>query len=194
MRSTIRLPLLLVGMAACVSGAAHADARDEVMQAFRSAMADGSYRMSIEVDNRRGPVKTQLDVQMPDRFHMKSAEAEFVIVPGGTWINAGGRWMRVPVDMSAQMQGFRIQDLEQAGELSDVQKLGREDVGGCASDLYRYRATSQYAGRKHDADIELAVCSTSGKPVRVRSTPTAKGDPITILYDFETPIDIKAPQ
>ncbi len=187
---------LMAGVAGLTSPSfAHADARADVIAAFRAAMADGTYRMNIVVDNKRGPISTQMDVQMPNRFHMKAAEAEFIVVPEGTWINAGGRWMKVPVDMSERMQGFRIEDMEKASSsIPDVELVGTEAVDGCESSIYRYAATTNVAGRSSEDDVELAICTTSGKPIRVRTTPKKKGEAVTIRYDFDAAIDIRPPQ
>jgi len=172
-----------------------ADARAEVSAAFQAAMQASSYRLQIVVENKRGPIRSQMDVQLPDRFHMKADEAEFIIIPGGTWINAGGRWMKVPVDMSKQMQGYRLQDISDAtARLDVVEKLGSESINGCPSTLYRYATTSTFAGRSSDDEVELAICDSSGKPIRLRSTPKGKGDAVVIHYDFDAVIDITAPQ
>lgn len=188
--STVSLSIAL-GLAA---GAVHADPRDEVIAAFRNAIADTTYRMQIEVDGKRGGTRSQIDVQMPDRFHMKSDEVEFITIPGGTWINAGGRWMKVPVDMSKQIQGYQFDKMDDALDaIQDVQSLGSEAVNGCESRLYRYEATSNFAGRSSDDELELAVCDTTGKPIRLRSTPKGRGDPVTISYDFDADIDIGPP-
>lgn len=193
--SSISCGVMLLLIALGGSRAAHADARAEVLAAYQAAMASSSYRMVIEINNKRGPIRSQMDVQLPNRFHMKTDEVEFIVVPEGTWINAGGRWMGVPVDMSKQMQGFRIEDIEQAAtNIPTVEKAGSEDIDGCSSTLYRYAATSNVAGRKSDDDYELAVCDATGKPVRLRTTPKSKGDSVIIRYDFDTPISIVAPK
>lgn len=188
--STVSLSIAL-GLAA---GAAHADPRDEVIAAFRNAVEDTTYRMQIEADNKRGATRTQIDVQMPDRFHMKSDEVEFITIPGGTWINAGGRWMKVPVDMSKQIQGYQFDKMDDTLDaIKDVQSLGNETVNGCDSQLYSYEATSNFAGRSSNDALELAVCEATGKPIRLRSTPKGRGDPVTISYDFDADINIGPP-
>ena len=54
---------LMIALAAClVSGAAAADPRGELVDAFQKAMADGSYRMDIQTSS--GP-DTMLEVQLP---------------------------------------------------------------------------------------------------------------------------------
>ncbi len=190
------VPTLIAACAGTLASTpAAADPRDEVIAAFQQAMNAKSYRMQIEIDNKRGPISTQMDVQMPNRFHMKAAEAEFIIVPEGTWINAAGRWMKVPVDMSKQMQGYRIEDMQEAAsQLPAVEEIGSDTVNGCASTLYRYTSNTSFAGRSSEDDIEVAVCESSGKPIRLRSTPKRRGEAVTIHYDFEAAVNIRAPQ
>lgn len=185
-------PALVFGLLG--SANVHADARAEVTSAFQKAMGDSAYRMHIDIENKRGPISSQIDVQLPDRFHMRSQEAEFIMIPGGTWINAGGRWMKMPVDMSKQMQGYRLDDVGEAvAKIESVEKIGSEVVDGCESTLYRYATTSSFAGRRSDDEVELAVCDVTGLPARLRSTPKRKGDAVVIRYDFDAAIDIRAP-
>ena len=187
---------LVVGVAALsVATEARADARDEVVAAFRRAMSESSYRMHVEVANKRGPVHTRIDVQLPNRFHLRSNEVEFISIASVAYIQAGGRWTRVPVDMSSQLQGFRITDLEQAASaLTNVVTGSEEDVKGCMSRVYRYQTSSTTAGRSSQDEAELAICQVSGLPVRLRSAPTVKGEAVTIHYDYAAKIDIRAPQ
>jgi hypothetical protein len=192
---TLAAAFLLGGVALGSGDDARADARAEVTAAFQSAMQAQSYRLHIEIANRRGPIRSQMDVQLPDRFHMRADEAEFIVVPEGTWINAAGRWMKIPVDMSAQLRGYRLQDIgEASAKLESIEKVGSETVDGCESTLYRYATTSSFAGRRSDDDVELAVCEASGKPIRLRSTPKKKGDEVVIRYDFDAAIDIAPPR
>lgn len=188
---------LLVASLFCLSAAApvRADVRDEVITAFRKAMAEDSYRMSLEVANKRGPVLAQIDVQLPNRFHLSSNEVEFISIGNVAYIHAGGRWTQVAVDMSSQLQGFRITDLEPvAGALADGEARPDEDVKGCKSRVYRYLTTSTIAGRSSQDQAELAVCQISGLPVRLRSSPIKKGEAVTIHYDYDANVDIRVPQ
>ncbi len=185
---------LLPAASLMFAAGAQADARAELEAAFVKAMAKKAYRMHIEVENKRGPYRSQIDVQLPDRFHMRSDDVEFVIVPQGTWMNAGGQWMRVPVDMSKQVQGYRLDDVKAGmANIKDVQKVGSENVAGCESGIYRYSATSSFAGRTSEDEMDVAICGDSGLPVEMRTRPKKKGEAVTIRYDFEAAVDIRPP-
>ena len=63
---TTRLAMVLGGLVTLSAATqVHADARDEVKAAFRAAMTQDSYRMHLDVANKRGPVLSQIDVQSP---------------------------------------------------------------------------------------------------------------------------------
>ncbi|MGQ0799121.1 MAG: hypothetical protein ACT4NL_03285 [Pseudomarimonas sp.] len=192
---TNRIAMALGGVVALSAATGvQADARDEVVAAFRAAMSEDSYRMHLEVANKRGPVLTQIDVQLPNRFHIRSSEIDFISIANVSYINAGGTWTQVPVDMSSQLQGFRITDLEQAASaLTNVETGPEEVVKGCKSRLYRYQTSSTVAGRSSQDQAELAICQTNGLPVRLRSAPTTKGEAVTIHYDYDAKVDIRAP-
>jgi len=186
MKTSIALAALIAGLA---SGSVTADPRSELVDAFQKAMADGSYRMNIQ--SSAGP-DTMLEVQLPDRFHMKNPQSEMVMLPGGTWINAGGRWMKVPMDMSRITQGYTEQAMKEGiNALQDVQYLGEESVDGCSSRHYSYAVRGNFMGVSANSDAQAWVCGDSGMPIKVVSTD--KGNTVTISYDFDAAVNIQAP-
>lgn len=191
MKTSIRTIGLLALVAA---GAAHADARDDVAAAFGRVMEEGSYRMSMTADTRRGEVRTTMDVQWPDRFHMKHDGGEFIVLPSGTWMNAGGQWMKVPMNMSQVIQGYSKDAFKKGVDaLQEVTLLGEETVQGCASKRYAYSARGEFMGVKSDSQTEVWICGDNGLPVQMVSRERGKKDTVTIVYDWDTPIDIRAP-
>lgn len=173
---------------------AFADARDAVMQAFEKAMADGSYRAQMTSEYRGKQQQSTLQMQGPDRFHMKNADTEVIVLPGGTWMNAGGQWMKLPMDMSQMIRGMTVTAMRDGANLmKDVKQLGSENVNGCDATLYAYRADGKVMGFKSEADVTVAICGSSGLPVRVIST-DLKGKSRTVIdYDYDAPVDIRAP-
>jgi len=181
-------------LAVFAAGAAHADARDEVVAAFQKAMDDGSYRMHMTADTRKGKVESTMDVQWPDRFRMKNEGGEFIILPSGTWMNAAGQWMKMPMNMSQMIQGYSKDAMEKGVQaIQDVELLGEETVQGCASKRYRYAARGEFMGIKSDSVTEVWVCQDSGLPVQLVSGERGKKDTVTMVYDWDAAIDIRAP-
>ena len=153
------IAFLVIGLA--LPSIALADAREELIAAFGKAFDHEAYRIEIESPSQGG-VDAQVDVQMPDRFHMRSAEGEFIIHPQGTWTKHGGQWMKMPMDMSAMVAAYAQPSREEAeADLAEVERIGEEEVRGCPSTLYRYR--------NDDGSAIAAVCRDTGYPVRIQS-------------------------
>jgi hypothetical protein len=179
---------------AALSSQALADARGEVMAAFEAAMAKKSYR-AVSVSEHRGKsFESQIQVQLPGSFHIKSPESEVIVLPSGTWMNAGGQWMKLPMDMSKMIQGISLTAMKEGANLvQDVRELPDAEVAGCASSQYAYRTSGEVMGIKADADVEIAICDDTGLPVRIISTDIKGKSRTTITYDYEAPVDIRAP-
>lgn len=189
-RLTITIGTLLA--AAVSTSPAWAGPRDEVIAAFGKAMADGSYRATISAAGQGEDATSVLDVQMPDRFRMTSKAGEFIVLPEGTWMKAGGNWMAVPMNLSGMIQGYTATALKDGmAAIQDVQPIGEADVEGCASKLYAYHASGEMMGMKSESDVEVAICEASGLPIRIVSKDG--GDAATLVYDWDADVDIKAP-
>jgi hypothetical protein len=189
--------LLQTLIAASLLGAsAHAlaDARDDVMAAFEATMAKKSYR-AISVSEYKGrSMQSVIQVQLPGSFHIKSDESEVIVLPAGTWMNAGGQWMKLPMDMSKMIQGVSLQAMKDGASLvQSVSELPDSVIEGCAASNYAYRTSGKVMGIQADADVELSVCDETGLPIRVVSSDPKGKTRTTITYDYESPVDIRAP-
>lgn len=179
---TLARTLALAVLGFALPSIALADARQELISAFGKAFDREAYRIELESADLRGG-QAQIDVQMPDRFHMRSQEGEFIIHPQGTWANHGGQWMKMPMDMSAMVASYAQPSREEAeAELAEVERIGEEEVRGCTSTLYRYR--------NNDGSAIAAVCRDTGYPVRIQ---TEGREAVTLYYDFDTVVDIQPP-
>lgn len=189
-----RRPLFAFALLLAAAAPAVADDRADLVAAFGKGFAKGSFRAEMQVMVGGKPMTTHTDVQWPDRYHMRTPDMEVIILPQGTWMNPGGsgQWIPAPMDMSAMIKGFSKQGLDDnLASIKDVQKVGSAEVAGCPSTLYRYRTVAEIMGTTREANAEVAVCDTTGLVVRVV---TGDKDPVTVLYDFETPIDIRPPR
>lgn len=188
------VPLALAVACALCAGDARADARAEVLAAFEKAQAHKSYRVVSTTELEGKPVVTTIDVQLPASFHMKNPDTEMIVLPGATWMNQGGQWMRLPMDMSGMVKNMTLQAMREGADLvKSVEETGQETVEGCASSLYKYRTEGRVMGIDATADVQLAVCDSTGLPVRAISE-DAKGRGRTVItYDYEAAVDIRPP-
>lgn len=173
---------------------AWAGPREAVMEAFQKAFSAQGYRASMtsKVNGREYP--TQIEVQWPNRYHITTPDSEIIVVPEGTWVKAGGQWMKMPMDMSKTIEGYsrRAMDEGLAG-MGEVSEIGGDTVDGCAATVYRYVSSAKFMGVDSSAEVDVAICNSSGLPVRMVSRPKGKGEPVTMHYDFTAPVDIRAP-
>lgn len=173
------------------SGSALADERAALVEAFSKAMAKGSYSMEIQSQDKGRAQSIQMKVIFPDRYHMRTPDTEIIILPQGTWMSAGGQWMKAPMNMSQMIAGYSREAMEKGLEgIGTVERIGTEQVGGCSADLYRYRASGEFMGVRDASTQTVAVCRDSGLPRRMVSEGK---DAVTIHYDFESPVSIAPP-
>lgn len=192
--SSKRTAIALALVGAFAAGAAHADARGELIDAFQKVIDDGSYRMTMDAESRRGSTKMEMLVQLPDRFHMKNEGGEFIVLPAGTWMNAGGQWMKMPMNMSKMIAGYSADAMKQGmAAIQDVSYVGEETAEGCSAKRYRYSARGEFMGVKNDSESDVWICQDDGLPVRIVSNERGKTDKVTIVYDWDAPVNIKAP-
>ena len=183
--------VLLAGSA--FSASALADARQDVIDSFTKAFSRGEYTAQIATQVRGKDYTTTMRVEWPSKFHMKNPDTEMIILPQGTWMNAGGQWMQMPMNMSQMIASYSKDAMEKGIQgLGEVSEVGEETVEGCASKLYRYTASGEFMGVKSKSDSEVAICQDNGYPVRVRSRDGK--DAVTIVYDFATDVDIQPPR
>lgn len=193
MKSSPILTLVAIGLLGA-SPLASADPRGEVMAAFEAAMAKQSYRATSLTEVKGRATKSVIQVQLPSSFHLKSDESEVIVLPSGTWVNAGGQWMKMPMDMSRMLQGISLQAMKDGASIvQDVRELPDSTVEGCAASNYAYRTSGKVMGFKADAEVELSICDDTGLPVRVVSLDPKGKTRTTVTYDYETPVAIRAP-
>lgn len=187
--------LLLASLLLPLSASALADPRAEVEASFRKVMADQAYNAVISVEGGRRATEMHMKVQLPDRFHMKGEGTEIIILPEGTWMNAGGQWIESPVNMSQMIAGYTSEAMEKGvGSIGQVEYLGEESVQGCDSKNYRYSASGEFMGMRSNSEAVVSICGDNGKPVRIVSNEKGKKEKVTIVYDWETPVDIRRPR
>jgi hypothetical protein len=183
--------LILVMASAALPMAAAADDRALLIDAFTKAMARGNYSMQIDTEMKGRPYRTEMKVSYPDRYHMRSPDAEIIILPQGTWMNAGGQWMKVPMNMSQMIAGYSKEAMQQGmSAISEVRREGSESIDGCTTDLYRYRTSGDFMGVKKASTQVAAICRDTGLPLRLV---TEGKDAVTIHYDFSSEVRIAPP-
>jgi hypothetical protein len=190
------IALAVAVLAAAAGGSARADARDEVIAAHRATSAAGKFRIRSEVETGSKKMSQSVEVQLPDRFHVKSEQMEAIIVPGGSYMRPGGQWMRSPVDMSQMIQQYTEEGRKQGQDsITNVQDLGAESVDGKAAHVYSYDASGQAMGVKSTAHVKIWVDGADQRILQMVVDGEAMGhkSKTTQHYEYDPTIAIVAP-
>lgn len=188
-RSSWSIALCLLVLAPAV---AWAGAREEVIAALVAAMQRSSYRVQVASETNPS-LNVEVDVQLPDRFHLRSAQGEFIVHPQGTWSLQNGQWTKLPADLSQTMRGFGTPDPAQAeASIAEAEFVGEEVVAGCPSRTYRFRSKDGQFAAQSDGVMLLSVCRDTGLPLRMQGRQGE--DPVVLNYDFDAELDIHPPQ
>lgn len=179
----MKFALLLLVLAA--SPAAVAGPRETVQHAFETVLAAGGFRGRAE-GNVFGPglpaLSGDVDVEFPDRIHVRTDEMEFIARPDGAWISAFGLW--TPTDRSLlPVTAFDRSAMREAiASIHDVRSEGTAATRQCAAHVYRFRSTGRLPGAGASGDVRAWICDSNGKPARIEATDTQRD---RLVFDFD---------
>ncbi len=191
-----RVALLAAVLAAVAAGDSRADARDDVLSAYRATYAGGKLRIRSEIDAGGRKMSQTVEIQLPDRYHIKSDQMEAIVLPSGSFMRPGGQWMRSPIDMGKMIQQFTEEGRKRSQDtISNVQDLGAESVDGHAAHAYSYDADGEAMGVKSKAHIKVWIDSAEQRILQMVVDGEAMGRKSTTTqhYEYDPSITITAP-
>jgi len=186
--SQSRFALVALVLAGLVLGAptfAHADAKADLVAA-QQKMLDSRY--VAEIVSTSGGEETRVEGRFDTikRIHMITPQAEVIVVPEGTWLKAGGSWMKSPMDMSATMKRFMPDMSGIEDTISNINDEGMQKVGDLSLRAISYDQEVTVMGQTVKSHSRVFLDGT-GRVVRSESTGSAMGQSTssvqTIRYD-----------
>jgi hypothetical protein len=175
------------------------DARAELISLWQkmTERRDLAFRVtSVTTSGKGKPMKSQMDVRWPDRFHMKNDQSEMIIVPGGTWMNANGQWMKMPIDMQKMIAQFTPEMMKKSMQgTSNVRFVGVDSVRGTPVKVYQYDFDMEVMGINSSGTSRISLDVVSGYPLHIETTGKAMGKTSTTIadYEYDDSIRIEAP-
>lgn len=182
-----------------VASADSTDARTDLAALWgkMTAQHDLAFKATMTSTDHKGRVTDMvMKVQWPNRFHMKTKESEIIILPNGTWMNAGGQWMKLPVDMQKMIAQFSPEMVDKTIESSsDVRFIGLDQIDGKPVKVYLYNYDTKVMGISSTGQSKVYLSVVSGFPLRVENDGKAMGkaSKSVIDYDYDADIHISAP-
>ncbi len=174
-----------------------------LVDSAKAQLAQKAWRVTINGKDENGKDQNiVLEVVRPGSFHMVTAEAEFIVVPEGTFLKQGadGKWEKSPMDMSGLMsQALDEGNIEQ--QIKDLQPneiklVGADIVNGKPTWVYQYTTTQDVGGTKVQSDTKMWIGVADKLPYKAEvSSEVNKANSLsTIMYDYDPNIKIEAPQ
>lgn len=192
-----RFRFLAAALAALVLPlAALAGPKEDILAAHQKMLEKGKFRITGTTTSKKNTTALWMEVEWPDRYHMRNADAEFIIVPGRTFMKQGNQWMPFPMDMSNMIRHLTPEAMRQGYEaMRDVQDLGTEDVDGRPARVYAYATSGEIMGIRSDSRVKLWIDADSGLVVKQVVDGEAMRIPSTTeqRYEYDPSIAIRAP-
>jgi outer membrane lipoprotein-sorting protein len=194
--SAALLPLYFALVAAPV----FAGPKEDIMASHQAMMEKGRFTMRGTTTSKGDVTRMESKVIWPDRYHMRmdtgGTQMEYVILPAGTWMNQGGSWMKLPMDMSKMVASMTPEAMKKTYEgMSNVRELGTETVDGTEARVYAYDSSITMMGFTSNSSVKLWIDADTGLPLKQEIDGEAMGTKSTTVqtYRFDESFEIRAP-
>ncbi|HQW82254.1 MAG TPA: hypothetical protein PLQ74_10340 [Pseudomonadota bacterium] len=170
----------------------HADetaVRAELVAQWRKMFdaRDLAFSAVVNTTDKKGRVThSEMRVNWPNKFHMKSTESEFIIIGDHTWMKPkDGGWMKFPMSMKKVIDQFTPEVMKASMDgMTNVRYVGDEDVNGIACKVYSYDFDVKVMGFRSQGSSTIYSNSDSGYPVRVITDGEAMGQRSNTVVDY----------
>lgn len=175
------------------------DARAELIGLWQKMTARGdlAFKATSRITSGKSkPLTMVMKVQWPNRFHMKNDQSEMIILPGGTWMNVNGSWMKMPIDMQKMIAQFTPEMTKKSMEATkNVRFVGLDTIGGKPVKVYEYDFDTEMMGINSSGSSKISLDIVAGYPLRVETTGKAMGKTSTTVvdYEYDDSINIQSP-
>jgi hypothetical protein len=169
----------------------YTQAQEEAIRAAMRAQLEAPLlRSQVTTDSDGTVSETTIDYVAPDRFRLKDATTDMIIVGDKTYQNDGNGWEVLEMNMAAIITRYRNSEMIDTITFSNVQALGDETLDGKDCAVYSY--TQDFEGLV--SEDKLWIEKSTGLPIRLEGSGDFLGSPSTsvILYSYAD-VEISAP-
>jgi len=181
---------------AFVATFAFADVKTDLLAAHEAMVEAGKFRTKGTSTTKDGTQELWSEVQWPDRFHARNAGGEFIMIPGKSYMKQGGRWMAVPMDMSAMVKNLTPDAIRQSyANITNEKDHGESTLDGATVHVYEYDTSATIMGIKADSHVKVWIDTDTGRVVKQEVEGSAAGmkSKTVQTYDYDPSIEVKAP-
>ena len=166
---------------------------DALTQTFRGLGNVKSFRARIAMAGTpAGAQEMNLEVVLPDRFHMVSKQTEMIILNQAVYIKVAGQWQKMPMTQGIDLSMTDPQKLQTTlGAATDVKLIGAEVLDGTPTMVYQYTTKIGTQPQPFTSKIWVGVSDNLPRKIESESQP---GQKTTItFYDYGANIAINPP-
>lgn len=125
---------------------AAAASMDAVIAAYHK-MEGGHFRTEATITDDKGNVtNSKAEFETMERIHVVSPRSEIIMLPEGTWMRTGDKWMKPPIDMSAMVRNFRPMGEDMLRSAKNVTDNGMTTWQGQPAHSYTYDTDTAVMG------------------------------------------------
>lgn len=195
-RITLAVCAIVAGAAcATLPGAAQADCKQEVADAFEKQRKSSGFRTQSRMLSERGPMKMTVDYILPDRMHqtvkaaIDPAATETILVGKRAWVSSGKGWQELPLE-----DALNVVETFQSIMKADKEQPVFDCLGYVTLDgrkLLAYEAMKDKSAPPGQPVRMVYVDPTTGLPARSIVAQKDKLDRPFFQQDYSYPLDIK---
>jgi hypothetical protein len=188
--SPVDSPAIGGGSGTCGSG----DVKSALQAAASAQHAADSYRVTGTIKTAT-VLEAMLEIQKPDRIHVKAGAIEFIGIGDTTWRNVGGTWQEAPgTDVQSLVGGMGQLDAEVINDATFTKVTSKSaTVNGAGAIEYDYHESIP---DELDADVQLWLDPATCRPIRNVATGNSSSTAPTfdVTYSDWNAVTVNAPE
>lgn len=169
-----------------------ANPKDDLLNSTKRLQGAEAWTATLQ-SNLFPEMKTELKYAKPDRYHIKNAQSEVILIGKDGYGKQGGKWEKINEDFGALIEQMKKNfNAESMKSINEVKKTGTEKIGSKEATIYEY----SIGGNNVMQNTTKVWIASDGLPLRT-VVETQQPDAIqrvTTEYSYDKPVKIEAPQ
>ncbi|MEP6902913.1 MAG: hypothetical protein ABJA66_14260 [Actinomycetota bacterium] len=145
---------------------------------------------SAAISSETSPdLNAQMEYIAPDRYHIKKANGEVIVIGKDSYENDNGKWKKLDDNIGEFIKSQTTTGIEEGiKNLKDVQIVGKENINGKEATIYSHNI----AGVQTKVWIE----NNSGRQLKneIEASVSGQVQKQTTVYDYDKKFKIEAPE
>lgn len=167
---------------------------DALTRIFRGWVGVKSFRAKITSTTAAGATtEINLDVVMPDRFHVVTKQLEVFVIGSVYYVKTGSQWQKVALPKGLDFSFADLKKIEaELGASTDIKLIGPDVLDGAPVLVYQYTITIK-TPTPLTSTSKVWVAISDQLPRRMESLSKTGTKTVAIYYDYNANIAVDPP-